>query len=266
MLPVTLLSDFGLQDASVAIAKGILLQHVPGVQLVDISHLVEPFNMQQAAYLLRSAFPYFPSGTCHVLLFDLMAEREPRLMLCAHEGQYLIAPDNGLLSLAFGEAVGSEVWRCQEIAAAGAFADWLQGIGRTLAQLQTHAAADLGLVPCTLSVAPHQWLPRIDGDSVECHVIHIDRYENVITNLTRTLFDEIGRGRPFRIEWLRGEEAITQLTTHFHEVSESRMLCRFNSTGFLEICINRGKAASLFGFRLFREKHFIYNSIRVFFG
>src|SRR5215210_4975359 len=126
---VTLLSDFGLQDASVAIAKGILMQHVPDAQIVDLSHLVETFNIQQAAYLLLSAYKNFPKGSCHVLLFDVFSERQPRLMLCEYEGHYLLAPDNGVLSLAFGERL-TEVWQCYVLNAAGAFSDWLQETGR----------------------------------------------------------------------------------------------------------------------------------------
>ena len=103
---------------------------------------------------------------------------------------------------------------------------------------------------------------EIIDNTVECHVVHIDRYENVVINLTRQQFDEIGQGRPFRIQFMRDEE-IKQLSTHFNNVSEGQKLCRFNATGFMEIGINRGKAASLFGFKLFREGHFIYNTIKI---
>jgi S-adenosyl-L-methionine hydrolase (adenosine-forming) len=264
MPPITLLSDFGPQDASVAVAKGTLLQHVPGAQLIDISHLVETFNIQQAAYLLLSAYPNFPEGTCHVLLFDVFSEARPRLLLCEHEGQYLLAPDNGVLSLAFGNTL-QDVWQCYQLDADGLFGDWLREIGKVVGQLQTHTPKDLQLTSCSLKVAPKHWQPIINGDTVECHVVHIDRYENVVINLTRKQFDAIGKGRPFRIQFMRDEE-LTQLSTHFYNVAEGQKLCRFNATGFLEICINRGKAASLFGFKLHREKHFIYNTIKVYFG
>ena len=261
---VTLLSDFGLQDASVAIAKGVLMQHVPEAQLVDISHLVETFNIQQAAYLLLSAYNNFPKGSCHVLLFDVFSEQQPRLMLCEYDGHYLLAPDNGVLSLAFGSRL-QNVWRCHELDAPGVFSEWLQRVGRTIAQLQTHAPKDLQLTDCSLKIAPQHWLPKVDGNNVECHVVHIDRYENVVINLTREQFDTIGEGRPFRIQFM-GDEELRQLSTHFYNVGEGQKLCRFNATGFLEICINRGKAASLFGFKLYRERHFIYNTIKIFFG
>jgi S-adenosylmethionine hydrolase len=185
-------------------------------------------------------------------------------MLCEYEGHYLLAPDNGVLSLAFGSKL-ENVWCCHELGAPGIFSEWLQETGRAIAQLRTHAAGDLQLEACKLKVAPQHWLPKVIDHSVECHVVHIDRYENVVINLTRDQFDSIGQGRPFRIQFMRDEE-ITQLSTHFYNVGEGQKLCRFNATGYLEICINRGKAASLFGFKLYRERHFIYNTIKIYFG
>lgn len=261
---ITLLSDFGLQDASVAAAKGKLMQHVPDAAFVDISHLVEPFHLQQAAYLLLAAYRHFPKGTCHVLLFDIFSEKVPRLVLGEQNGHYFLAPDNGVLSLAFGEAIG-QVWQCFELITPGVFGDWLNEVGKVAAQLQTHAPASLGLTPCSLKNIPHHWLPKFDEQVIECHVIHIDRYENVVVNITQEQFEMYRKGRPFRIEFMRDEE-LNHISTHFYNVNDGQKLCRFNATGFMEIAINRGKAASLFGFKLFREKHLIYNSIKIFFG
>ncbi len=260
---ITLLSDFGLQDASVASAKGILMQHAPDAQFVDITHLVEPFHLQQAAYLLLASFRNFPKGTCHVLLFDIFSEKSPRLVLCEYEDHYFLAPDNGVLSLAFG-AEPYSVWQCFELITPGIFKDWLNETGRVAALLQTNKPSVLGFAACTLKNAPHHWLPKISEDEIECHVIHIDRYENVVINLRREDFEEHIKDRSFSIQFMRNEELST-LSTHFYNVAEGMKLCRFNATGYLEIAINRGKAASLFGFKLFREKHLIYNSIKIFF-
>jgi S-adenosylmethionine hydrolase len=111
---------------------------------------------------------------------------------------------------------------------------------------------------------PVHWLSKIEGNTVECHVIHIDRFENVVINLTRSQFDAIGTGRPFKIQFMRDEE-INELNGHYSNVKEGEKLCRFNSAGYLEIAINRGKAASLFGLRLYREQHLMYNTIKIFF-
>jgi S-adenosylmethionine hydrolase len=99
---------------------------------------------------------------------------------------------------------------------------------------------------------------------VECHVIHIDRFENVVINLTKEIFEQVGKGRPFSIQFMRDEE-IKQLSTHYYNVQEGEKLCRFNETGYLEIAINRGKAASLLGLQLHRDRRLMYNTIKVYF-
>jgi S-adenosylmethionine hydrolase len=264
MSSVTLLSDFGAQDAFVAIAKGILMQHVPGVPIVDISHMVEPFNLQQAAYLLSASFRHFPQGSCHVLLLDVFSAARPRLLLREQEGQYLLAPDNGVLSLAFGEDMDA-VWECCVMEQEVQFTEWLSEVGKVVAQLQTHAPADLQLAAATLKAAPRHVKPVESGNALECHVLHIDRYENVVTNLTRAQFDSFGAGRPFRIQFMRNEE-LNEISQNYQHVPEGEKLCRFNDAGFLEICVNRGKAASLFGLKPRREKDFFYNTIKILFG
>ena len=99
---------------------------------------------------------------------------------------------------------------------------------------------------------------------MECQVIHIDRYENVVINVTKQQFEDIGKGRNFRISFMRDEE-ITEISTHYHNVKPGEKLCRFNNNGYLEIAINRGQAASLFGLTLYREQHLFYNTIKIFF-
>lgn len=260
---VSLLSDFGLQDASVASAKAILLQQVPDVKIIDISHLLEPFYLQQAAYLLASSYKNFPEGTCHVLFFDIFYEQAPTLMLCEKDGHYFLAPDNGILALAFGREF-KDAWKCFELGQSMAFKDWVKATGLIVLQLQTKKPSELGLPSHELVNRPQPLLPKIDGNTVECHVIHIDRYENVILNINREQFEKIGRNRPFRIQFMRDDE-ISQINTHYNDVREGERLCRFNSAGYLEIAINRGNAASLLGLRLNREQHVMYSSIKIFF-
>ena len=260
---ITLLSDFGLADASVASAKGILMQHAPQAQLIDISHQVEPFHIQQAAYLLLSSYKSFTPGTCHIVLLDVFSERNPAMLLCEKDGHYFIAPDNGILSLAFGRNI-DKVWKGTELKNGTEIRTWLHEAGKVAALLQEKTATELKFDGCELKIAPQHWQPKVEPNSVECQVIHIDRFENVIINLSKDQFEKIGRHRPFRIRFMRNEE-ITELSTNYYNVKEGEKLCRFNSTGYLEIAINRGKAASLFGLKLHREQHLIYNTIKIYF-
>jgi S-adenosyl-L-methionine hydrolase (adenosine-forming) len=254
---ITLLSDFGRHDSSVAITRGVLLQHVTGVPIVDISHDATPYHAAEAAYLLASARASFPPGTVHLCLTDIFSERNARLVLAEHDGHYFLAPDNGLLPAALGTV--PRAWLCLELPHDGYFADWLHAAGRTIQLLITEEGMPKDLPETALKPARTTG-PQITDDGIECEVVHIDRYENVVTNMTRGLFDELRGGRRFRIRFMLVEE-ITELSTYYQDVREGFKLCRFNSTGHLEICINRGPAASLFGLRL-GSRH---NDIKIFF-
>ena len=259
MACITLLSDFGLQDASVAIAKGVLMQHTAGLPIFDISHDIKPFHTGQAAYLLSSAYKNFPGGTCHVLLFDLFSENNPRLAVCAYNGHYFLTPDNGLLPLALG-AETYNAWQCFELKKENTFADWLSAAGTVVNSLQTKAPDALNLPPLQLKVSSQKITPAAESDAVSCDVIHIDHYENVVINITRQQFEAYRKGRTFRVQFV-GIEEIEEINNGYHDVREGYKLCRFNSSDHLEICINRGKAASLFGLRL-DGKH---NNIKILF-
>jgi S-adenosylmethionine hydrolase len=259
MACITLLSDFGLQDASVAIAKGTLVQQAPGVTIMDISHEVKPFYAPQAAYLLSAAYKNFPPGTCHIILFDLFSEKPSRIILSEHNSQYFLSPDNGLLPIALG-AGNISSWLYFEMNASQTFIDWLKAAGQAANLLQERNPAGLGLPDYKLKSSA-QKTPQLSGQGfVACEVMHIDQYENVVVNITRHQFEELAKGRSFSIRFMEVEE-INTMSSNYTDVREGFKLCRFNSNGYLEICINRGKAASLFGLRQ-GSRH---NGIKIFF-
>jgi hypothetical protein len=261
---LTLLSDLGLHDPGVAVTKGILMQHLPETRLLDVSHSIEPFHLEQAAYMLRVSYRHFAPGTCHVVLFNVFSERSPRLVYCEFDGYHFLAPDNGVLPLALRQV--PDALQCYQAPHPGIFHEWLHGLGRTAALVKSGSIKDeSGVTSCHLKVAPQAPPPPADAKSVECHVIHIDRFENVVLDITKEQFERLSEGRSFRIRFMRNDE-ISTVSHNYYEVRDGEKLCRFNSAGHLEICINRGKAASLFGFRLHREQHLLYRSIKILFG
>lgn len=245
---ITLLSDFGLRDASVAIAKGILMQQAPGAVITDISHEVKPFYTAQAAYLLGAAYGSFPQGTVHIALFDLFSDAGPRLVLSQHRGHYFLTPDNGLLPLALG-TLPERSWLCMQLLPGQTMSHWLSAAGSTATLLDTQTPEVIGLQEFTLSKLPPK--PHTGmAHELEGEVIHIDHYENVVMSITKEQFDEAANGRRFRIFFSQDEEEVEELSSSYNDVREGYKLCRFNSNGYLELCINRGKAASLFGLRI----------------
>ena len=247
MAYITLLSDFGLQDPTAAIARGILLQHNPHTPIIDISHEVSPYKSYEAAYLLAATYTDFPEGSFHLILFDLFSEVRPRMALVTYNGHYFISADNGLLSQVL--TTDLKGYLCFELQSHHSFKDWLHTAAALISRLQQQPPEELHLPALMLRNAKTSLTTPGNDDILNCEVIHIDHYENVILNITRRLFDATGKGRPFTLEFMLSEE-ITELSTHYNDVRPGNKLCRFNSDGYLEICINRGKAASLFGLKL----------------
>ncbi len=239
---ITLLSDFGLQDASIAISRGILMQHTT-VPIIDISHEVAQYNTTQAAYLLRAAYNNFPAGTNHLLLTDLFSDTNPALILCEHDGHYFLTPDNGHISLALGTV--PLAWHCGYI---DTFIQWLHRAGDIINKLQELRPAALGLPAYQLKHTPLPASPILSNESISCDVLHIDYFGNVALNVTRQQVESLRNGRQFRLQFTKVEE-ITGAGSGYDEVREGTKLCRFNRSGYLEVCINRGHAASLFGLR-----------------
>ena len=119
----------------------------------------------------------------------------------------------------------------------------------------------LGYEPVTMSNKLVHWQPTLIGNTLECHVMHIDRFENVIVNLTKETFENSRRGRDFKIQFAR--HTVREISNGYADVRLDDMLCWFNSTGYLEIAINRGKAASMLGLKLDKEKHLLYTTIKI---
>ncbi len=258
---ITLLSDFGLQDATVASTKGILMQQCPKSQIVDISHSIEPFHLQQASYLLRAAYKNFPKNTCHLILFDIFYAKTPTMLLYKSDNQYFLAPNNGIIPLTFGEDING-VYRCFTIGNEDHLNSWINNAADIINMLEKTSIEELGLEEHETMVAPKNCRPIISGNSIECQVIHIDRFENVVLNITADEFHEVGKGRAFNITFMR-DELIDRISVHYSAVNSGDKLCRFNHAGYLEIAINRGKAASLFGLKMKKEHQLLYNTIKI---
>src|SRR5687767_10429925 len=96
---ITLLTDFGLHDSYVAIMKGVILTIAPQATLVDLTHDVAPQAVDEAAYLLRSTYRYFPPGTIHLVVVDPGVGGDRKPMALATPEALFVAPDNGVLGL-----------------------------------------------------------------------------------------------------------------------------------------------------------------------
>jgi S-adenosyl-L-methionine hydrolase (adenosine-forming) len=259
---ITLLSDLGTRDASVTVAKAILMHYVPGATFVDISHHVAQYDLQQAAYLLLSAYKHFPEGSVHLLLVDVFAGDAPCILLAEKEGHFFIAPDNGILPLAFGKEV-ENTRLCLEFSKPHLFSKWINSAGEVIKVLHQHPD-NMPFKLCEVKEIPRLLQPQAVLYGIDCNVLYIDRYENVVLNIMKQQFEETIKNKPFKIKILRLPD-ITTISNNYNDVPDGVPLCRFNNAGFLEIALNHAPAASLLGLGHNNGGNLRYQTIRIFF-
>lgn len=266
MAPITLSTDLGYQDPSVGMVKGVLLQYAPESPLIDLTHDLRADYYPAAAYVIERAYRHFPRGTVHLILFDIFANAKPRLLHATREGFHFLFPDNGLLPMAFKE--GLEDCRvCYEPEHPVRFQQWVQkaaSVCRRIFDGEIPAS-----VPESERVAARSRLvsshPSIPVPSVDCSVIYVDHFGNVVLDITRPQFEAIANGRAFRIGF-RGTEEITEILDNYYEVGPNDKICRFNQTGHLEIALRNANASQLLGMRLYKQEHLLYRHIKIFFS
>jgi S-adenosyl-L-methionine hydrolase (adenosine-forming) len=237
---ITLLSDLGTKDGAVASFHAMLQVHTPSARVLDVTHRVPLHALYQAAYFVRS-YIYFPPGTVHILAVDALAGDAPVITLVHKEGHWFIAPDNGIIPLAFGAAVDT-VQHCHTLARPLYFRDWQQVAADVAAQVFAGSAS--AYPAYQMKVVPKVPQQKLMDHSVDCNVLFVDVYGNVVLDITRTQFTDIVGSRPFTIGLMRQQE-LNSLSSTYSDVDVNRPLCHFNSAGYLEVAVNRGSAAAL---------------------
>jgi S-adenosylmethionine hydrolase len=258
---LTFLSDLGLRDVAVAGAKAAWMQSAPDVEIVDISHNVAQYDIHQGAYLLSSAYRHFPKGTVHIAAVDVFAGNTPALITAEVDGHFIIAPDNGLLPLAFGTKA-TNIRLAHEFSRPYGFNGWIQQVGKIMETIAK--GGGIGSFPeYQLKKSPALTRPQVTPTGIDCNVLHIDRYGNVVLDISRQQFEELVNNKPFRIRLMRLKD-ITLISNHYGDVKQGEPLCRFNSAGFLEVAINHENAATLLGLGTYSTGNLRYQTIKIF--
>ncbi len=250
MTVITLMTDFGLKDGNVGVMKGVIWGIAPEAQIADLSHLIGPQNVREAAWILGRSAPYFPEGTVHVVVVDpgVGTKRRPIAARCGP--QRFVGPDNGVLSLLLARAE-AEGWPV-EIVHLNRPEYWLEEIshvfhGRDIfSPVGAHLAAGVPVAalgdpiddPVRLSFPRPE---RTDG-GLRGEVMHIDHFGNVATNIMRTDL----KGVEQVAVQLRGTE-VPGLFATFGERPVGDLMALYGSTGSLIVSVVNGSAASRIG-------------------
>jgi hypothetical protein len=245
---ITLLTDFGDRDSFVASMKGVIITINPYATIVDLSHQIVPYQIEEAGYVLHSCYRSFPDGTIHVAVVDPGVGSARRPLLVATPRHYFLAPDNGLLSRVLRDECDVEIRQIEDaqyrLESKGATFDGRDLFAPAAAWLaKGEPVSSFGRViddPVTRSIAGPIWL----GQAMVGQIEYVDRFGNLISNITARHIGEFqnvtGRTTPtIRI----GERMMSGLVTSYTE-GEPNCLCGLvNSNGFLELFIKEGSAA-----------------------
>jgi S-adenosyl-L-methionine hydrolase (adenosine-forming) len=245
---ITLTTDFGAADHFVGAMKGVILGIAPRTQIVDITHEIQPYAVNEAAFVIAQAWRYFPKRTVHVVVIDPGVGSARRPILAETGGQFFIAPDNGVLSMIYDSAphkvrVISNPKVISKI------------VSRTFhgRDVFAPAAAHLarGAAPAKFGKLIHDYVrsstlkpDRPSQNKYVGAILKVDRFGNLITNLHIDRLPDV-KTRPFELR--AGLERIHRLALTYAETAIGEVFVIVGSSGYLEIAANQTSAATLLG-------------------
>ncbi|HTR81398.1 MAG TPA: SAM-dependent chlorinase/fluorinase [Bacteroidota bacterium] len=238
--PIALLTDFGSKDHYVGTVKAVILSINPSARIIDISHDVEPHNIDQAGYLLWSSYRYFPPGTIFVSVVDPGVGSSRKIIGVRTRLFTFLAPDNGLLDYVLSEEKNAYAIRIKEH---GTFV--LPKISSTFHGRDIFApvAADLsqGISLTRMGYrislhAKHSPFISTSDSGATGKIIHVDRFGNLVTNIR---WKEKGEEVGISI----GGKSVRHWINNFAEAPPKKACLIVGSSGLVEIVVKEENAA-----------------------
>jgi S-adenosylmethionine hydrolase len=264
---ITLTTDYGLKDHFVGALKGKILSEYPEAQVVDISHDIDPFNTNEASYIINAAYASFPSGTVHIIGVDAERHKENQHLAMQWNDHFFVCADNGTLGMLTEKILPQKI---VSVNVHDRFPSEATDLD-VFVKVACHIArgGQLNVIGKEVSdiKKPVELTPVVSANWLKGYAIYIDHFGNVVTNITRKIFTEAAKGRPFEIvlnEKMRGDKKnIRQIRQRYADAAsvprfsikdyEGTKLAIFNEAGYLEIALFRsnpkrvGSASTLLG-------------------
>jgi S-adenosyl-L-methionine hydrolase (adenosine-forming) len=259
---IALLTDFGTSDPYVGVMKGVMATRCAAARTIDITHEVSPQNIRQAAYLLRSAYRYFPAHTIFLVVIDpsVGMERRPVAIQASHG--LFVGPDNGVFSAVLDEVdtwQAVALWPPETVSSTFHGRDVFAPVAARLACGST--LTEIGSPIVDLERIAVLRVDHSEPSTLVGEVLHIDHFGNVITSLgpfewqkdTRNLLLDVKSSqqplafRAATAEVVLGTRRLTGIAMTYGEARQGDLLALINSDRQLEIAVNQGNAAWLLG-------------------
>ena len=261
---ITLTTDFGTKDHFVGAVKGAIYSELPDARIVDITHQISPFSITETAYILKNSYKSFPDKSIHIISVDSELSPENKHIALLLDNHYFICPDNGLISMIASEIKPTQIVEINihdRIESSFPVLDVFVQVACFIAR-----GGSLGVIGKEIQTYKEmtEIQPKINSNQTQItgSVIYIDNYGNVISNISKKLISEIGKGRDYKVTARRYtfdkinnkyNDIINYAINEDRKHYDGNKLAIFNSAGFLEIAIYRsnlntvGSASSLLG-------------------
>ena len=261
---ITLTTDYGNKDYSVSELKAKIYNEISDVRIVDVSHNISPFNLTEAAYIIKSAYRHFPKGSIHIIGIESDLTPENAHIAMKFDDNYFIGADNGIFSMIIGD------FKADSIVEINIHKNYNNTItaNDVFVKIATHISRDGKLEVVGKKIDSIKEIKNIkpvvssDNSQIIGSVIYIDNYGNVVTNITQNIFDKIAKSRPFTI-YARNvkfdkifnnySDAIDYSVPKDKREEDGKKIALFNNLGYLELSIYKsnpstvGSASTLFG-------------------
>ncbi len=247
---LSLMTDFGIKDGNVGVMKGVIWSICPEAQIADLSHMVGPQNIPEAALILKRSVPYFPKGSVHVVVVDPGVGTARRPMAARIGDAYYVGPDNGtitmLLDRAAAEHKSSEFVELEDPKYRLSVVSHVFHGRDIFAPAAGHLAAGVPLSAFGRSFTDPVRLdlpkPVRSAQGLRGEVIHIDHFGNVASNIyADDLAGALSNKEKVRVR-LDGAE-VKGLVDTFGERPVGELVALLGSTGNLIVSVVNGSAA-----------------------
>ncbi len=248
---ITLTTDFGLSDHFVGTVKGVILDIAPEVEIVDICHSVQAFDVLDGALTIAQSYSYFPTGTVHLVVVDPGVGTARRPILVSSDRHHFVAPDNGVLSLVYAREerlhvrhVTAEHYSLQPVSNTFHARDIFAPVSAYLAKGVDPEKFGDEISDFVRFNAPK---PKLVDGNIRGVVLKVDRFGNLVTNITPQDAPKLfATGvAPFKI--VVGKHEITEIHSNYSEGAPGKVFAILGSMGYLEIAADRGSAAKIIG-------------------
>ncbi|WP_434036430.1 SAM hydrolase/SAM-dependent halogenase family protein [Formosa sp. 4Alg 33] len=267
MAIITLTSDFGEKDHFAGAIKGAIYSELSDVRIVDISHNVSPFSISEAAYIIQNAYTSFPKGTIHIIGIDAELNAENKHIAVLLDGHYFICANNGIMSMICTEINPERIVEINIHEKVQSSFPVLDVFVKVACHIARGGTLDV-IGKRIQDIKPIQNLkPYINDDQMQIigSIIYVDNYGNVITNIKRNFFENIQKGRAYKIS--ARNHSFNKIYNKYSDIvdftkpaadrhTEGKGLVVFNSSNYLEIAIYKsntttvGGASTLMGLKL----------------